>query len=104
MRPSRKGVSQSTVPPALIPTLRLVGTSVPDLSGDYIQTGTSEGKPYYQRSGTTEYIFWNPASTSWHIFSVLDSSSSFFLYNYSESPEGTYYPGIASGSQTATFL
>jgi hypothetical protein len=77
--------------------LNVTGTTTPDVTGDYAEAGTNDGKPYYQKGA--DYNWWNTANAKWYISGTVGSVpvDGFELAN--ADPEGTYTAiGTATGS------
>jgi hypothetical protein len=77
--------------------LVVTGTTSPDATGEYVDSGTNDGKPYYQKGA--DYNWWNTANAKWYISGTVGSvpTDGFELSN--ADPEGTYTAiGTATGS------
>lgn len=80
--------------------LTATGTTTPDVTGSYAETGTNDGKPTYY-DGSTYYAWWNTANTRWFISDTVGSipTDGFELIN--ADPEGIYSPiGTFTGTPT----
>ncbi len=80
--------------------LKVTGTFSPDATGVYVENGTHNGKPYYQRGSDSWYIFFDAVMWRWMIAEALSDDPYYCWYTSSGTPVGDYTPLRYSGTAT----
>lgn len=78
----------------------VTGTLTPDATGNYFETGTYDGQPYYKHEDLDYWIWWYDPSM-WIISDVLGGESGFYWYKTAQPITG-YYTAGGTATGTAT--
>lgn len=80
------------------------GAITPDATGDYFETGTFEGQPYYKHETAEWYIWWWSEYETWAISAVLGEKVLLDAwYRIDPAIAGAYDPaGSHEGTATVT--
>jgi len=91
---------QTSVSADMPPTLtgyHVSGAGTDVANGDYVESGTNDGQPAYEKVGGGAWLFWNSRWEAWYIY---ESKSSFDWYKC-PTITGTWATDIAFGEDPA---
>ncbi len=108
IRKDARASTQFEAAPALVTgtlyKLNVAGTLDPDMTGDYVASGTLAEKTYYQKISGEYFIWWNDDDTSWYITPILGAAGVLGHFTKAEDPVNGEYTAVlpATGTPTVT--
>ncbi len=84
--------------------LNVAGTLDPDMTGDYVATGTLAEKTYYQKISGDYFIWWNDDDSSWYMTPILGAAGALGHFTKAADPVTGEYVAVlpATGTPTVT--